>query len=427
MRNCKFWTDAGLREGSILIEDGKISKIARQIRQTVSSRVDGRGLVALPGLIDAHAHLRALGLRRKEDFTTGTSAAAAGGFTTVLDMPNTVPPTDTLARLAVKMKDASTKILVNVGFHAAAVEDRQAVEEMASLGAFSLKVYLPRPISPLDVDDGTLRRLIWTASKANILLTVHAEEPTELKTTDRARTFYDMARSRPATAETHAVARIRRLREPLHAPVHFCHISIASNLRKIHSSAGSTSEVTPHHMLLSNESLKRVGWKAWMVPPLRSEAERRNLLQATVSEHADIIATDHAPHEVREKTAQPKDSPPGIPGLETTLPLLMSLINKRIMSLRTLVNCLARNPARIFGMPSKGKIEQGADADIVLVNPKKRSVVKPEKFFSKAKYSPFEGWKTLGQVDTTIVGGQVIYERGRILAAPGAGAVLKRK
>ena len=179
-------------------------------------------------------------------------------------------------------------------------------------------------------------------------------------------------------------------------------------------------------MLLSNKSFERLGWKAWMVPPVRSEAERRRLLQATVSGQADVIATDHAPHEVGEKRLPPEESPPGIPGLETTLPLLMSLVNKGMMSLRTMVNCLARNPARIFGVASKGIIEQGADGDIVLVDPKRRSVVKPEKFFSKAKYSPFEGWKTQGQVDTTIVRGQIIYERGQIVAAPGAGAVLKR-
>lgn len=341
-------------------------------------------------------------------------------------MPNTVPPTDTPARLAEKMKDASTRILVNVGFHAAAVESRRAASKMASMGAFSLKLYLPKPISPLDVHDEALRRLIRTASDANISLTVHAEEPTELKTSYSIKTFYDMARSRPLTAETHAIARIRRMREPLQSPIHFCHVSIASNLQRIHSTPGLTAEVTPHHVLLSNKSLKRLKWKAWMVPPLRSETEQRRLFHATVLGHADVIATDHAPHEIGEKNVEPKDSPPGIPGLETTLPLLMSLVNKGVMSLRTLVNCLSRNPAGIFGLNSKGKIGPGVDADIVLVDPKKRSVVRPEKFFSKAKYSPFEGWKTQGQVDTTIVGGQVIYEQGRIVAAPGAGAVLKR-
>jgi len=340
-------------------------------------------------------------------------------------MPNTVPPTDTPARLAAKMEDASNKILVNVGFHAAAVGARLSIKKMARMGAFSFKLYLPRPISPLDVNDNTLRRLIRASSEEDVPLTVHAEEPTELKTV-RPQTFYDMAQSRPARAEIHAIERIRQLREPLGSPIHFCHVSIASNLQRIHSSPGLTAEVTPHHLLLSNKSLKHLTWKAWMVPPLRSETVRRKLLQATVSGRADVIASDHAPHEIKEKAVQPRDSPPGIPGLETTLPLLMSLVGKGVMSLRTIVACLARNPARIFGLNSKGRIEHGTDADIILVDPNKRSVVRPEKFLSKAKYSPFEGWTTQGQVDTTIVGGHVIFERGQIVAAPGSGVVLKR-
>src|SRR5947209_11252897 len=153
VEDADIWNGTGFRRGSILIEEGRIKRIARSISNGGIETIDGSGLKALPGLVDVHVHLRDMELAYKEDFATGTAAAAAGGFTTVLDMPNTLPPTDSASRLVEKQKVAAQKIYVNVGFHAAAVSDSSEIESLADAGAFSLKLYMPRHIAAFDVED----------------------------------------------------------------------------------------------------------------------------------------------------------------------------------------------------------------------------------------------------------------------------------
>jgi len=187
-----------------------------------------------------------------------------------------------------------------------------------------------------------------------------------------------------------------------------------------------TSEVTPHHLLLSEAQLETLGWKAWMVPPLRRPGVRRQLLSAVSRGLATMVASDHAPHSIDEKRQSVAKVPPGIPGLETTLPLLLTLVSKGKMSLKRMVNMLSANPAERFGIPSKGRLTVGADGDVTLVDPRKRSRVNPENFMSKAKYSPFEGFETQGGVEKTIVAGRVVFDSGRIIAPVGVGQVLRR-
>jgi len=140
---------------------------------------------------------------------------------------------------------------------------------------------------------------------------------------------------------------------------------------------------------------------------------------------ATIVATDHAPHTIREKQRSPLRSPPGIPGLETAMPVMLTMVNKRTLSLRRFVSLVSTNPAKVFGLSSKGRLENGADGDVVLIDMKKKGKIDPEKFFSKAHYSPFQGWKTQGSVHTTIVNGSVVYREGEIIAKPGVGKVLR--
>ena len=163
-----------------------------------------------------------------------------------------------------------------------------------------------------------------------------------------------------------------------------------------------------------------------MVPPLRSEAERRRVLAATRTGSCDILASDHAPHTLQEKKRRPKDSSPGVPGLETTLPLMLTLVNQGTLEMSRLIKLLAENPARIFSLKSKAKIKPGYDGDIVLVDMKKESQVQSTRFLSKAKYSPFDGFKTTGAIVSTIVGGSLVYDDGEVIGQPGCGSVLRR-
>ena len=432
IENCKIWTGRNIRQGSILIQKGKISRIARRISNPPDERVRARGMLALPGLVDVHVHLRDMDLAYKEDFTTGTAAAAAGGFTTVLDMPNTQPPTDSADRLNEKMERARNRVLVDVGFHVAAVPDERQIGNMVAAGAFSLKLYLPSPISPLAVEsDRVLARLIRTAARHRLPLTVHAEDGKVIETAaeNRIRSFAELAKLRPPRAETSAILRMLKLLKQASCPVHFCHITLSSSLTRIRKSGikSLSSEVTPHHLLLSDKSLVKKKWKAWMVPPLRPDANRKSLLAATARGLANVIASDHAPHMIQEKARSPTDSPPGIPGLETTLPLILTLANKGIIPLSKIIDLLSTGPARLFGLTSKGRLEEGLNGDVVLVDLKRKARINPETFLTKAKFSPFEGIQTQGAVRTTIVGGRIIYNDGEIVAKPGNGRVLRRR
>jgi len=428
IRDAHIWTKNDTTRGSILIEHGRIQKIARNITEQADEEIPARRLLVLPGLVDGHVHLRDMNLSYKEDFTTGTAAAAAGGFTSVIDMPNSLPPTDSAEHLRERARRASGKILVNAGFHAAALDDYDEARAMKAAGAFSMKLYLPSPIAPLDVnDDKVIVQVLNAAKQVSLLLTVHAEDATKLPRIGEIKTFAELVRLRRGNAETSAVRRILRLQRQVGCRVHFCHVSLPSSLSaiSIRSSSRLSSEVAPHHTLLSENHVKRLGWKAWMVPPLRSRKDARNLFRAMKTGVPTIMATDHAPHTIKEKARPPRKSSPGIPGLETTLPLMLTMVNKGKLSLGRLVSLLSTNPAKVFDLRSKGRLENGADGDLVLVDLKKRGRIDPAKFLSKAHYSPFEGWKTQGAVHTTIVNGRVVYREGEIVGKPGGGRVLK--
>lgn len=428
IKDAHIWTDAGISRGSILIEEGRIRKISRRIANSSHHIVRASKLLALPGLVDAHVHLRDLELAYKEDFATGTSAAAAGGFTTLLDMPNTQPPTITAQRLREKQSVAAKRIHVNVGFHVAAVSAQREILAMASAGAFSLKLYMPSPIAPLDIGDDTrLLDLMHASRVAGLPVTVHAEALEAAGNDGKSKNFLEMAKARSPELETKAVIRMLELAGKSGCSIHFCHLTLASSLTRARSKGeGLTTEVTPHHLLLSLKALPKLTWKGWMVPPLRDESTRRALLQFTARGMATAIASDHAPHTREEKNRLPDKSPPGVPGLETTLPLLLTLVHRRLMPLSLVVKLLSSNPARIFGLRSAGKLRVDAKGDVVLVDLKKGSKIDPSRFFSKAKFSPFEGYVTKGAVHSTIVNGTVVYNDGEIVSREGTGSVLKR-
>jgi dihydroorotase len=427
VKDANIWNREGFTRGSVLIENGTISRIARRINAPGVEVINASGFYALPGMIDVHVHLRDMQLSYKEDFASGTAAAAAGGFTTVLDMPNTVPPTDSVQRLIEKQKRAARKIRVNVGFHAAATSDKKVIGGLASAGAFSLKLYMPKPIAPFDVDnDAEIQEMMTGAGRVGVPVTVHAEalEPSQKKR--RVNDIQELAKARPPIIETRAVRRIASIQTRTKCKVHFCHLTLASSLGRVREGSPlTTSEVTPHHLLLSTKSLKRLGWKAWMVPPLRSERNQRALLSATRVGHCDIIASDHAPHTIGEKRRRPEDSPPGVPGLETTLPLMLTLVHKRILNFSLLTRMIAESPAKIFDLRSKAKLRPGYDGDLVLIDVKKKSRIDSSKFLSKAKFSPFDGFPVRGGVVSTIVGGTLVYNNGELWGKEGSGAVLR--
>jgi dihydroorotase len=418
----------GLVEGSISIRDGRIIRLSKTAHLPKSDKtIDGKGLIALPGLIDAHVHLRDMELSYKEDFSSGTLAAAAGGFTTVLDMPNTKPPTDSDVRLVEKIAKAQSAVHVNVGFHASLAESGTDLRKMVKAGAIAFKLYMNEPDPHVWHSDP--RKLFSSFKECGTLGTpvaVHAENgPAVARSQTKCleagnNSVKDFLRAHAPRFELEAVQMIIDLARRTHSKMHVCHLSTQRSLREISAArkrgVGITCEVTPHHLFLDAKGLRRKGGFALMVPPLRRRSDIEALWRAMLRSEIDIVASDHAPHTIGEKTSKDVWSiRPGLPGLETTLPLLLTKVHRGELTLTRLVQLLAEKPAQIFGLQRKGRLEVGMDGDLVLIDPEARSKIDSSKFYSKAHFSPFDDFRCVGQPVMTIVAGHVVYDRGEII------------
>ncbi|MEM2122612.1 MAG: dihydroorotase family protein [Candidatus Bathyarchaeia archaeon] len=418
----------GIVEGGISLNEGRILKIGRVSSLPRSRRVfKHRGAVVLPGLIDCHVHLRGLNLSYKEDFYTGTCAAAAGGFTTVLDMPNTDPPTDSPQRLREKMDDASREIVVDVGFHVYPPKSVEELREMHNLGAASVKLYMPI------LDPSRLEEVIPVCGSLGIPITVHPESRRLIEEASNEVGFIDSIED---FLKVHSVrAEVEGVREVFKAAdrsvkIHLCHISSRDALRVVEGARSKgltcTVEATPHHLTLTFEDLYRIGSIGLTVPPLRSRRDLDALWSGLLGGEVDTVGSDHAPHALDEKLNSDLGAvPPGMPGLETTLPLLTTFISKGSLSLELLVSLLAEKPSQIFNLKGKGFIEEGYRGDLTVIDLKSTYMVRPESFKSKAKYSPFSGFKCRGRTLATFIGGTLVAEEGEILAKPGSGRILE--
>jgi dihydroorotase len=429
----KLLVNDELTTAHILLEDGIIKRISRLRPESApEQKIDGSRLIALPGLIDAHVHLRDLQLSYKETFETGTQAAAAGGYTTVIDMPNSRPPTTNSNVLLERISKAEGRIYSNVGFQGALLRDPTELKRMAENGALAFKLYLNKALETFDsADEASLTRAFEAAKQCNVFVTVHAEDGRTIqeakqRSLKEGRTgIKDFLKAHNPEAEVRAVRRVLGLSRRLGLRIHICHITIPEAVKLAKMTPGVTCEATAHHLLLNRSIFKKQQTLAICVPPIRSNAHRLGLWRLFAKGQVDILASDHAPHTVEEKVKDSAwDAASGVPGLETSLPVLFTQVTMNRLTLRRFVDATARIPARIFGLLKKGEIREGLDADIVLVDPKAESVVKPENFFSKAKYSPFNGLRCVGKAAFTIVNGMVVAEAGRMVG-PAAGRVIK--
>jgi len=415
-------------EGGISIRNGRIDKICKTtLLPETDKTIDGKGLIAIPGLIDAHVHLRGMELSYKEDFSSGTLAAVAGGFTTVLDMPNTRPPTNSDERLIEKIAKARTAINANVGFYASLAESALDLRRMVNAGAIAFKLYMNEPDPDAwQCDPERLLPSLEECGSLGIPVAVHAETGPaiariQMKLREAGRnSVQDFLRAHSPKFELDAVRMITDLARRAHSKVHICHLSTYRSLREISAARKKgvdvTCEVTPHHLLLDTTDLNRRGGPAMMVPPLRKESDTKALWRAMIRGEIDIVASDHAPHSLEEKAGKDLWTVrPGLPGLETTLPLLLTKVHRGQIALTRLVQLLAEKPAQIFGLQGKGHLQAGMEGDLVLVDPKGRFKIDSSKFYSKAHFSPFDGFKCVGRPVTTIVAGHIVYDREEIL------------
>lgn len=440
LRNAKAYVDKKLVDCSFAINEGRILKIGKEATMPkAETKIDLKNLLVLPGLIDVHVHLRDEEKAYKEDFYSGTAAAAAGGITTVLDMPNNNPVTMSVEALKNRMKNAEKKILVNVGFYSEFPEKNSEIEKIVAEGAVAFKLFMAEQVGGLNIDDdGALLTAFGIAARMKVPIAVHAEDKSSLKEAENkfkranCNDIDAFLNAHSESAEAKAVKRILSISKQIGAHIHFCHVSTEDGLSIIVDEKKKgmpiTCEATPHHLLISSDELKRIGTLALTMPPVREKHHLASLWKGIKNGWIDIIASDHAPHALEEKKANSIwDVKVGVPGLETTLPLLLTEVNRRRLSIAEVVSLMAEKPAEIFKLTNKGYLKEGYSADLTVIDLNKKYRIDASKFHSKAKYSPFDKWTVEGKPVKTFVNGQLVMEDEEIVAKPGIGQIIRRE
>lgn len=438
--NVKACLEDDIIECSVAIEKGRIVKIGKEATMPkADAKTDLHGLLLLPGLIDTHVHLRDEGKAYKEDFSSGTAAAAAGGFTTVLDMPNNEPVTMSAATLRNRMRTAERSILVNVGFYSEFPRNLGEIKEIVDEGAMAFKLFMTEQVGGLNINsDQDLLEAFAILSKLKTLVAVHAEDRTMLKEAGHKlkqaghNDIEAFLAAHTEAVEAVAVRRILSVVKQTNTHAHFCHVSTESGLKLVCDAKNLampvTCETTPHHLLLSTDDLKKIGTQAITMPPVR-EKQHIDALWHGIKDHCiDTLGSDHAPHALDEKTVKSVwEVKVGIPGLETTLPLLLTEVNRGRLSVADVVRLMSLKPAEIFNLKSRGCLKEGSVADFVVVDLKKNHKIDSSMFKSKAKYSPFNGRQVQGKPVKTYVEGILVMDEGEIVAHSGSGKIIRRE
>jgi dihydroorotase len=403
--------------GDVLIENGKIAQIAQEIERESAKVIEAKGLTLLPGVIDPQVHFREPGLEHKEDLFTASCACAKGGVTSFLEMPNTRPLTTTQAALDDKLQRAAQKCLVNYGFFIGATPE-VLPNLWTAKPACGIKIFMGSMSGPLLVSEEKALEPIFAQGKR--LIAVHAED--QARILERRQQFAGI--SDPAIhsqiqdeiAALNATKLAIKLSKKYQRRLHILHLSTGIEAEYLRQDKPSwvTAEVTPQHLLMNTNDYQRIGTLAQMNPPLRSPENNDILWQALLDGVIDFIATDHAPHTLAEKAQDYPNSPSGMPGVETSLPLMLTQAKKGRCTVAQVVNWMSTAVAKAYRIPNKGKIAPGYDADLVLVDLENYRPVVREELQTKCGWSPFEGWNLTGWPVVTIVGGQVVYNRGQL-------------
>ena len=423
--------DLSLRGGTIVsserrfaadvgIKDGRIAAVGEGSAWDAAETVDCHGLHVLPGVIDTQVHFREPGLTHKEDLESGSRAAVKGGVTTFFDEPNTDPTTTTAEALADKLERAAGRAWANFAFWVgASMDNLDQLGDLESLpGTPGIgEVFMASSTGPLLVaDDASLRKVLQNGQRR---VSIHAEDEDRI-VSNRARIRPTHVRQHPAVRDAEssrlATERILRLSRETGRPVHVLHVSTLDELPILAEAKeiGASCEVTPQHLTFCSEDYETLGSRIQMNTPVRSVEHRDALRRALAEGLFDVVGSDHAPHALMEKAAAYPDSPSGMPGVQTLLPVMLDFASDGLVRVEDVVRMTAENPARLFGVVGKGFVKPGFDADLAVVDLDSVQKVEPSWLESKCGWSPFEGRALRGRIVHTLVRGRFAVREGRL-------------
>ncbi len=443
--NARIYNNGELCSGFVIINEVKIKTIKYNpteedlkivmAENMDDEKIDCENKIIIPGIIDIHSHLRDMGQSEKETFESGTKAAGMSGITTVFNMPNTKPPAITAKQIKNWMDKAKNNIYINVGFISGVPEriDEEEVKKIIKLGVIGFKIYPLNSLNGIDwTDRDNIQKLLAISSRYQVPIFIHPDWP--LSEQDKELIFEKYKYKKnllklhdklyPGKNELKYVKfiiqnyenYIRDKKFTNNPPIiHFCHIShkksydyLKDGVIKNHNNYRITFEITPHHLLLSNDIQLNNYNFGKVLPPLRNSTHSSYLFNELIKGNICLIGTDHAPHTLEEKNQIYSLAPSGLPGFETYARLFLKYVLNKKMTLKNYVEVSSENPAKIFGLKNKGFIKEGFDADLVIIDEISSYQVDSNNFISKAKFSPFDGLRSNVQIWKTIVNGKLI-------------------
>lgn len=440
IRNATLVTPGGTFRGDLGIRNGKIAQIGQVVRG--AQEIDAEGMWLLPGAIDSHTHMHLPfgDSFSVDDFYSGTVAAACGGVTTIIDFAT--PPRGQSAKEAIAQRraEADPEVVIDYSLHAGITSETESalseITELVKEGSPSLKLFTA--YSNLQVGDGFLYRVMEAAKRQGALVGVHAENGDVLETLrqqfireDKTDPLYHYL-SRPAFVEAEAVNRVVRLAIAAQSPLYVFHLASEDGLQSIRQARKNgypvMAETCPHYLIYNCEVYSRPDARRFILsPPMKEESDRQSLWKGLQAGDIQVVATDHCPFMAGDKQGPFDRVPNGIGGVETLLPLLYSEgVAKKRLAIERLVQVLAANPAKIFGLKGKGALLPGYDADLVLLDPRRSYRIEAAKHFSRCDYSPYEGREVEGQVVMTFSRGELLYREGEFLGRRGVGRFIPR-
>jgi len=403
----------GVRD--IGVRDGRIAAIGDLAQASAGSRIDCRGLHVLPGVIDSQVHFREPGMEHKEDLEAGSRAAVLGGVTAVFEMPNTNPLTTSEAALADKLQRATGRMHCDFAFWVGGTrENAKDVGELERLpGAAGIKVFMGSSTGDLLVEDDESVASILRNTRRRAAF--HSEDEFRLRERLGERIAGDPSSHpvwRDELAALQCTERLVRIARQARARIHVLHISTSEEIAFLEGQKDvATCEATPHHLTLSADDYARLGTLLQMNPPVRDKRHRDGVWRGVSQGVIDVLGSDHAPHTLEEKAKPYPQSPSGMPGVQTLVPVMLDHVNAGRLTLERFVDLSSHGPNRIFGMARKGRIAAGYDADFTIVDMKRAETITNAQAGSKAGWTPYDGMRVTGwPVGTIIRGNRVMWE-----------------